>query len=74
MVSNPKSSCSRLSRQATEPLAVTSEALLAELPDTPTMMEVGVARLSANEAGFACWRAGTPATIVASSNHAVMKH
>jgi len=50
---------------------VTSEARWPELPDTPTMMEVGVAGFP-KEVWFGLLApAGTPATIVGQLNHAV---
>jgi tripartite-type tricarboxylate transporter receptor subunit TctC len=72
MVFNPKSSLLTYFKAGQlKPLAVTSEARWPELPDTPTMMEVGVAGFP-KEVWFGLLApAGTPATIVGQLNHAV---
>jgi tripartite-type tricarboxylate transporter receptor subunit TctC len=72
MVFNPKSSLLTHFKAGTlKALAVTSEARWPELPDTPTMMEVGVAGFP-KEIWFGLLApAGTPATIVSQLNHAV---
>src|SRR6476660_655721 len=72
MVFNPKSSLlAHFKAGKLKALAVTSEARWPELPDTPTMMEVGVAGFP-KEVWFGLLApAGTPATIVGQLNHAV---
>jgi tripartite-type tricarboxylate transporter receptor subunit TctC len=72
MVFNPKSSLlTHFKAGKLKALAVTSEARWPELPDTPTMMEVGVAGFP-KEVWFGLLApAGTPATIVGQLNHAV---
>jgi len=72
MVFNPKSSLLTLFKAGQlKALAVTSEARWPELPDTPTMMEVGVAGFP-KEVWFGLLApAGTPARIVGQLNHAV---
>ena len=72
MVFNPKSSLLTYFKAGQlKPLAVTSEARWPELPDTPTMMEVGVAGFP-KEVWFGLLApAGTPARIVGQLNHAV---
>jgi tripartite-type tricarboxylate transporter receptor subunit TctC len=72
MIFNPKSSLlTHFKAGKLKALAVTSEARWPELPDTPTMMEVGVAGFP-KEVWFGLLApAGTSATIVAQLNHAV---
>jgi tripartite-type tricarboxylate transporter receptor subunit TctC len=72
MVFNPKSSLlTHFKAGKLKALAVTSEARWPELPDTPTMVEVGVAGFP-KEIWFGLLApAGTPAKIVGELNHAV---
>jgi tripartite-type tricarboxylate transporter receptor subunit TctC len=72
MVFNPKSSLlEHFKAGKLKALAVTSEARWPELPDTPTMVEVGVTGLP-TEIWFGLLApAGTPATIVGQLNTAV---
>jgi tripartite-type tricarboxylate transporter receptor subunit TctC len=72
MVFNPKSSLlAHFKAGKLKALAVTSEARWPELPDTPTMLELGVAGFP-KEIWFGLLApVGTPATIVGRLNHAV---
>ena len=72
MIFNPKSSLlEHFKARKLKALAVTSEARWPELPDTPTMIEVGVAGFP-KEVWFGLLApAGTPTRIVDQLNHAV---
>jgi tripartite-type tricarboxylate transporter receptor subunit TctC len=72
MIFNPKSSLlEHFKARKLKALAVTSEARWPELPDTPTMIELGVTGFP-KEVWFGLLApAGTPATVVDQLNHAV---